>query len=164
LKSCAFQKLIREFKPKKVNTNIMAGVIYYNFEHKLDKFITIIKKMEYLSYNKGFVKLKIVYDHYKIHRALKEKLNTMKNQFVSNLKKKEQEIYTLKKTLKSQEESYSELKIHEAELLKTLNSKGKIIATLEQRKKPLPATQINENSSKKMKFYEEKVLILRKFL
>ena len=137
----------------------MAGVIYYNFEHKLDKFITIMKKLEYLSYNKGFVKLKIIYNHYKIHRALKEKLNTMKNQFFSNLKKKEQEIYIIKKTLKSQEESYSELKTHEAELIKIINSKGKIIATLEQKKKPLPAIQNNENSAKKMKFYEEKVCI-----
>jgi Skp family chaperone for outer membrane proteins len=135
----------------------MAGVIYFNFEHKLNKFILVLKRIEFLAMNHGFMKLKIAFNHLKVHQALKERLRAMKDQFINNLKKKEQEIQILKKAVKAQEETYSGLKSHEVELVKTLNSKSKIITTLEQKKKPFPSFGHNENSAKKLKFYDEKV-------
>ena len=139
----------------------MAGVIFFNFEQKLNKFVAILKRLEYLCLNNGFIKMKITLNHFKIHKALKENLKNMKDQFISNLKKKEQEIYLLNKTLKIQEESYSGLKTREADLLKNLNSKAKVLTNLEIRKKSLPSIALavapTENSAKKMKFYEDKV-------
>ena len=155
----AFHKITVEINVKKANTIIMSGVIYSRFESKLDKFAVIIKRLEFLSRSHAFVKIKTSFNHSKVHQALKEKLRSMKDHFLTNMKKKETEIHAVRKTLKTQEETYSGLKSREVEIVKALNSKAKIIASLEQKKKPFPASSaVNENSVKKMKFYEEKVI------
>lgn len=135
----------------------MASVIYFNFELKMNKFMTILKKIQFFSIHHGFILLKTTSNHKKLHEILKENLKSMKDQFVFNLKKKEQDIQLTKKTLKHHEETYAALKSREVEIIKALNSKCKIINTLEQRKKSLPLVNINENSAKKNKFFEEKV-------
>lgn len=146
-------------KPMKTKMNLMAGVIYFNFEQKLTKFTLILKRVEFLSLTHGFVKLKTLFHHNRAHHALKEKLKTMKDEFISKLRKKELDIQNLKKSIKSQEDTYNNLKSRELELVKALNSKSKVLSSLEFKKKtpihfPLAT---NDNNAKKIKFYEEKV-------
>lgn len=137
----------------------MTNMIFFNFENKLNKFSKIIQRLEFLSLSQGFFEIKTVFKTHKLNRVVKESIKKMKEQFVSNFKKKEEEISQIKNKIKNQEEAYSNLKLFESELLKNLNSKGKTLSILEQRKKPLPNLNLqnNDNSAKKIKFCEDKV-------
>ena len=92
---------------------------------------------------------------------MKENIKRLKEQFITSFKRKEQEISILKNKIQSQEEIYTKLKAAESELLKSLNSKGKTLGLLEQRKKNQPLSNYNENSAKKIKLCEEKVSFYR---